>query len=146
MHSWTTFYWANWMAWAPITALFLGRISYGYSVRQFILFNWLIPASFGILWMSVFSGTSLFLEIHENKELVLLLNEKGPDAIVYRLFEHLPFAKVLSGLFLFTVFLSYVTVADSNTGQCLLYQPRVLIPMNQILPNLLNTHVEFLLA
>lgn len=115
MHSWTTFYWANWMAWAPITALFLGRISIGYTVRQFILFNWLMPAGFGIIWMSIFSGTSLYLEIHENANLIQVLNEKGPDAIIYKLFDHLPMAKTVSGLFLFTVFLSYVTAADSNT-------------------------------
>ncbi|MCG8307844.1 MAG: BCCT family transporter [Cytophagales bacterium] len=115
MHSWTTFYWANWMAWAPITALFLGRISYGYTVRQFILFNWLIPAFFGILWMSIFSGFSIFLEVHKQAGLLPILYEKGPDVIIYQIFEHLPFAGLLSGLFLFTVFLSYVTAADSNT-------------------------------
>lgn len=115
MHSWTTFYWANWMAWAPITALFLGRISYGYTVRQFILYNWLIPAGFGILWISIFSGTSLYLEIHEKMDLLQALNELGPDVIIYKIFDHLPLAKVLSGVFLFTVFLSYVTAADSNT-------------------------------
>ena len=115
MHSWTTFYWANWMAWAPITALFLGRISYGYTVRQFILFNWLLPACFGIIWMSIFSGTSLYLEIYENAHLIEVLNAKGPDVIIYQLFDHLPMAKALTGLFLFTVFLSYVTAADSNT-------------------------------
>jgi choline-glycine betaine transporter len=115
MHSWTTFYWANWMAWAPVTALFLGRISYGYTVRQFILFNWLIPAGFGILWMSIFSGTSLYLALQQNVDLVGILKDQGPDVIIYQIFGQLPLAKAISGLFLFTVFLSYVTAADSNT-------------------------------
>ena len=115
MHSWTTFYWANWMAWAPITALFLGRISYGYTVRQFILFNWIIPAGFGIIWMSIFSGTSLYFEIKENLGLVDILNEKGPEVIIYQIFNNLPFARGLTILFLLTLFISYVTAADSNT-------------------------------
>ncbi len=115
MHSWTTFYWANWMAWAPITALFLGRISYGYTVRQFILFNWLIPAGFGIIWMSIFSGTSLYFELKESLGLVDVLNDKGPEVIIYQVFNNLPFARGLTILFLFTVFISYVTAADSNT-------------------------------
>jgi len=115
MHSWTTFYWANWMAWAPITALFLGRISYGYTVRQFMLFNWLIPAGFGIVWMSIFSGTSLYFELYEKMGLVKVLNANGPDIIIYKIFDNLPFANVLSILFLLTVFISYVTAADSNT-------------------------------
>ncbi len=39
--SWTVFYWAVWMAWAPITACFLGRISYGRTVREFMLVNFI---------------------------------------------------------------------------------------------------------
>jgi len=115
MHSWTTFYWANWMAWAPITALFLGKIGYGYTVRQFILFNWLIPAGFGILWISVFSGTSLFIELNQLKDLSGALFTDGPDSVIHIVLDYLPLTKVLSALFLFTVFLSYITAADSNT-------------------------------
>ncbi len=115
MHAWTTFYWANWMAWAPITALFLGRISYGYTVRQFILYNWWIPAGFGILWMSIFSGTSLYFELHEGAGLVQELNTHGPNVIIYQIFDHLPFGRALTIIFLLAVFLSYVTAADSNT-------------------------------
>ena len=75
----------------------------------------MIPAGFGILWISIFSGTSLYLEIHEKTGLLQALNEFGPDVIIYKIFDHLPLAKLLSGVFLFTVFLSYVTAADSNT-------------------------------
>jgi choline-glycine betaine transporter len=115
MHSWTSFYWANWMAWAPITAMFLGRIAIGYTVRQFVLFNWLIPSLFGIIWMSVFGGTSLFLELEQNIGLIPFLEEKGPESIIYVVFSSIPAAKALSVLFLLTVFLSFVTAADSNT-------------------------------
>ncbi len=37
--SWTVFNWANWLAWAPITALFLGRLGRGYSIRAFIRYE-----------------------------------------------------------------------------------------------------------
>ena len=52
-NSWTIFYWAVWMAWAPVTALFLGKISRGYTVREFIFFNLIFPALFSIIWMSI---------------------------------------------------------------------------------------------
>ena len=115
MHAWTTFYWANWMAWAPITALFLGRISYGYTVRQFLIFNWLIPAAFGILWMSVFSGASIYFQTVIHTGLIDVLHADGPEAIIYKVFDQLPLSTWLSGVFLIAVFLSYVTAADSNT-------------------------------
>lgn len=112
--SWTTFYWANWLAWAPITALFLGRLSYGYTVRQFLIFNWMFPALFSLFWMSIFSGTTLHLEL-EGLGLTDLLKAQGPESIMYRVFEEFPLQPVIAGLFLLTAFLSYVTAADSNT-------------------------------
>lgn len=114
-HSWTTFYWANWMAWAPVTALFLGRIAYGYTVRQFILFNWLIPSLFGIVWMSIFSGTSIYYELQEGINLTGVLQSKGPEAIIYSVLNNFPIATILIVIFLISMLISYVTAADSNT-------------------------------
>jgi choline-glycine betaine transporter len=31
---WTIFYWCNWLAWAPVSGMFLGRISYGHTIRK----------------------------------------------------------------------------------------------------------------
>ncbi len=114
-HSWTTFYWANWMAWAPVTALFLGRIAYGYTVRQFIIFNWFIPSLFGIFWMSIFSGTSIYYQQKGGLNLSGILQTNGPEAIIYQILERYPFAIVLVLLFLISMLISYVTAADSNT-------------------------------
>lgn len=114
-HSWTTFYWANWMAWAPVTALFLGRISYGYTVREFILFNWMIPSLFGIFWMSIFSGSSLYYELNGLLPLSDTLQQRGPEAIIYQVLSTYPLASILIVIFLTSMFISYVTAADSNT-------------------------------
>jgi len=48
-NDWTIFYLANWFAWAPVASLFLGRISRGYTVRQYINFNWIFPSLFAIV-------------------------------------------------------------------------------------------------
>ena len=113
--SWTTFNWANWLAWAPITALFLGRLSYGYTIRQFLLINWVLPSVFGIVWMSIFSGTAIDLHTIKGVDLVSQLHQSGPESVIYKIFDHLPFSKIVSIFFLATAFLSYVTAADSNT-------------------------------
>lgn len=114
-HSWTTFYWANWMAWAPISALFLGRISYGYTVREFIVFNWLIPSCFAIAWMTIFSGTSIFHETAGSLALSNILQEQGPESVMYAVVDTFPFTGVFILLFLVSMYISYVTAADSNT-------------------------------
>lgn len=78
-HSWTTFYWANWFSWAAITALFLGRISYGYTIKDFIKMNFIAPALVGVVWMAIFSGTSIYMESN-GIGLGQVLQNSGPEA------------------------------------------------------------------
>lgn len=114
-HSWTTFYWANWLAWAPITAMFLGKIARGYTIRQFIQFNFLLPSLFGIVWMSIFAGATLHFDSLQNGAFYEALNSDGIQTAVYSLFKQYPATALVSVLFLLIVFISFVTAADSNT-------------------------------
>ena len=113
-YSWTIFYWANWFAWAPIAALFLGRLAVGYTVRELIQFNLIFPSLFAILWMMIFSGAALQYDILGNGELYDLMKTKGEENVMYAVFHKLPFGKVVSLFTLLMVFISYVTAADSN--------------------------------
>jgi choline-glycine betaine transporter len=115
-HSWTMFNWANWLAWTPITAIFLGRLSYGYTVRDYIHFNWILPAIFGGVWMVIFSGTTLHLDTQESGALHAVLQENGVENVIYALFDRLPAPEMMSIIFLLITFLSYITAADSNTS------------------------------
>lgn len=56
---WSIFYWAVWFAWAPMAALFLGKISRGYTVREFLRVNLFYPALFASAWVIIFSGAAL---------------------------------------------------------------------------------------
>lgn len=114
--SWTVFNWANWLAWAPVTALFLGRIAYGYTVREFIIFNLFLPSVFGAAWMIIFSGSTIQLDGLLNGELYQSLNNGGPQSIIYRVLDQLPLTGLVGFIFLLIVFISYVTAADSNTS------------------------------
>lgn len=113
--SWTVFYWANWLAWAPITALFLGRIARGYTVRQFILVNLIGPALFAFAWMTVFGGAALSIDMLGDGALKTVLDTGGPEAIAYEVLARYPLNGILILSFLFLTFISYVTAADSNT-------------------------------
>lgn len=117
-HSWTMFYWANWLAWTPITALFLGRIAQGYTVREFIRINLLYPSLFAIAWMSIFSSTSVYFDtITSGFPLFEILNTSGgPSKVLFEILNQLPWTTITSLFFLFAAFLSYVTAADSNTS------------------------------
>ena len=59
LHGWTTFYWAWWIAWSPFVGMFIARVSYGRTVREFIVWVLIVPTIICILWMSTFGGTAL---------------------------------------------------------------------------------------
>ncbi|WP_460545290.1 BCCT family transporter [Echinicola sediminis] len=115
IQSWSVFNWANWMAWAPITALFLGKISYGRTVREFILFNWVFPALFCLTWMSIFGGSTLFFAEGNPALFKNLLEHSGPESIIYQVFKDMDFPNLLGPAFIVAMFISYVTAADSST-------------------------------
>lgn len=113
---WTIFYWGNWFAWAPVTALFLGRLAVGYSVREFILMNLVLPSLFGALWMTAIAGAAILIDQQSAAGLYAVIAAKGPDSVLFRLFDALGGGPALTGLILFTIFLSYVAGADANVS------------------------------
>ncbi|WP_106420529.1 BCCT family transporter [Salinicola tamaricis] len=117
---WSIFYWAVWFAWAPVAALFLGKISRGYTVRQFLRVNLLYPALFACVWILIFSGTALYFQSHlgageSGTDLYAILDQRGVENVLYELFRHLPLSQVWVPLLLFIAYISYVTAADSQT-------------------------------
>lgn len=103
------------MAWAPISALLLGKISRGYTVRQFMLINLVAPALFSITYVSVFASSTIQFDMQSGGALYQLLNETGAGSVIYALFDELPMSTLVSAVFLIIAFLSFVTAADSNT-------------------------------
>ncbi|CAM3755467.1 BCCT family transporter [Litorimonas haliclonae] len=114
LKSWTVFNFANWMAWAPLAALFLGKISRGYTVREYILVNLVLPALFSVIWMTIFGGLALNIELGSPNLLNNILERLGPERILYGVLDYLPFATALAGFVVVISFLSYVTAADSS--------------------------------
>lgn len=112
---WTIFYYANWLAWAPVTAMFLGRIAVGYTVRAFVLVNLFLPALFSIVWMSVFGVFAMNTDTANSGVLKQALDVTGPESVTFVALEALPFSQLVIPLLLLLSFISYVTAADSNT-------------------------------
>lgn len=112
---WTLFYWANWLAWAPISAVFLGRIARGYTVREFLFFNLVAPSLFGGLWMTIFGGATMLVDLGGGS-VWAGIQADGPESAIYTVVDTLPGASVVLVFFVVSVFLSYVTAADSNTS------------------------------
>ena len=62
--SWTIFYWGWWIAWAPFVGLFIARISRGRTIRQFTMGAMFVPTVISFVWLALFGGNALYLELH----------------------------------------------------------------------------------
>ncbi len=60
---WTIFYWAWWISWSPFVGAFIARVSYGRTVREFVLGVVVLPSLLGFVWFAVFGGTALWEQI-----------------------------------------------------------------------------------
>jgi len=107
-------YWASYLAWAPVTALFLGKLAKGYKIKDCIFINLFVPTIFSMIWIAIFGGTSI--SMHLENSFIPLLESKGAEAIVYKIFDILPFKTFFIVVFVIATFISFVTAADSNTN------------------------------
>jgi choline-glycine betaine transporter len=112
---WTVFYWAVWLAWAPVTACFLGRIAYGRTVREFMMVNLLFPSIFAIFWMTIFGGTAMHLQI-DGTDLQKFVTNKQEAFIAFAVFKEFPWATVLIAFYMTSAFVCFVTSSDSNVS------------------------------
>ena len=60
---WTAFYWGWWIAWAPFVGMFIARISKGRTIREFVLGVLLVPTVLAFLWLILFGGTALHIQL-----------------------------------------------------------------------------------
>ena len=70
MGSWTLFYWAWWIAWAPFVGLFVARISRGRTIREVIMGVLLIPLGFTLSWLSIFGNTAIDLVLNHGQAIL----------------------------------------------------------------------------
>jgi BCCT family betaine/carnitine transporter len=110
-HGWSTFYWAWWIAWSPFVGMFIARVSYGRTVREFITWVLLIPTAIGIVWMSTFGGTALDQLFTDGYRGVA---DAVPELALFKMLEGLPFTEFVSVIGLVLIAIFFVTSADSG--------------------------------
>lgn len=121
--SWDMYWWVDWMAYAPLLGLFMVRVAYGRTLREFILVEWLLPAIFGIVWFSVFGGTILHAQLFEGFDFYSIYLTQGAEALTISLFNVLPLSTIAKIVMLLIITVSLVTQCDSMTvtlaGMCM---------------------------
>ena len=114
--TWTLFYWGWWISWSPFVGMFIARISYGYTIRQFIWGTLLIPTGASIVWFVIFGRTALhdvmggpdpaLLQANASHAIFVLLNQLPIGTIV---------STITSVLAIVVVTLFFATSSDSGS-------------------------------
>lgn len=113
--SWTLFYWAWWIAWAPFVGMFIARVSKGRTIKEFVIGVLIVPTLGTCLWMSIFGGSAL--EIVQNMSNNDLANDiaNHVSLSIFTFFDYLPLSTLLSIIGFAVVAIYYITVADTAT-------------------------------
>ena len=85
------FHWAWWIAWAPFVGMFIAKISYGRTIRQFIIAVLMVPAL--LAWLP-FSRAALFDLTREDSMLKEAVNTAMPTAL-FALLQSYPIGGIL---------------------------------------------------
>ncbi|WP_449657173.1 BCCT family transporter [Streptomonospora wellingtoniae] len=113
--AWTLFYWGWWISWSPFVGMFIARISYGRTIRQFITGTLFAPVGASIVWFSVFGGAGLFYDNIRNAGLA----DEPAELTLFSLLNELPMpgimAALLSVLTIVVVVLFFATSSDSGS-------------------------------
>lgn len=112
LYDWPVFYWAWWIAWAPFVGMFIARISFGRTVREFITWVLIVPTVIGILWMATFGGAALDQYFSDGYRGVA---EAAPELALFRMLELLPLTGVVSAVSVILITIFFVTSADSGS-------------------------------
>ncbi len=112
LSSWTVFYWAWWIAWAPFVGMFIARISKGRTVREFVVAVLIAPTLMGFVWLTVFGDTALFQQLYGSGGISEVVSENMPTA-VFVVLERYPLAGLTGLVCTLCVVLFFVTSSDS---------------------------------
>ena len=114
--SWSIFYWGWWISWSPFVGMFLARISYGRTIRQFVGACLFAPLGVSAVWFGVFGGTGMFYDAASGGAISGVDNEGAATFALLDLFP-LPAAmlQVIALLTIAVVAIFFITSSDSGS-------------------------------
>ncbi|SHJ99832.1 BCCT family transporter [Tepidibacter formicigenes] len=108
--SWTIFYWAWWIAWAPFVGTFIARISKGRTIREFIFGVLLVPSIVSFFWFSTFGTMAVNIGYDTASKAI-----GKTSTAFFIVMSNYPYGKVISIIAIILLGTFFVTSADSAT-------------------------------
>ena len=114
VQSWTVFYWAWWIAWAPFCGQFVARVSKGRSIRQYLFAVMLLPAGFGFIWLAIYGGAAFNIDALTNGAIQAAVGSDYTTGL-FALLEQLPLFRITAPLALLLIVFCFLGAANSAT-------------------------------
>ncbi|MEM7772541.1 MAG: BCCT family transporter [Cyanobacteria bacterium P01_E01_bin.6] len=114
-NGWTVFYWGWWISWSPFVGIFIARVSKGRTVREFLLGVLLLPTLLTFLWMSVFGGTAMSMELGELTGVIGDAVAANVATALFVMLQQLPLTAITSFVGIVLVVVFFVTSSDSGS-------------------------------
>lgn len=112
--TWTVFYWAWTVTWAPFVGLFVAKISQGRTIRQFIVAAISGPSAFTMVWIGVFGLSAFHIQEQEGGHLIETVVDEGDiPAALFEFLAHFPAYQLVAAVALIVITLFFVTSIDS---------------------------------
>jgi choline/glycine/proline betaine transport protein len=115
MSSWTLFYWAWWIAWAPFVGMFIARVSRGRTIREFVFGVLFVPVGFTFIWMTVFGNTALNAIMNQGYTALSTAVSSDVSVALFKFLEFFPFSSIVSIVAVILIITFFVTSSDSGS-------------------------------
>lgn len=112
--SWTVFYWAWTVSWAPFVGLFIARISQGRTIREFVIGVLAVPSIFVMFWIGIFGMNAFDIERNQNGQLIENVVDKGDiPAALFEFLGHFPLFEFVAPFTVLIITIFFITSIDS---------------------------------
>jgi BCCT family betaine/carnitine transporter len=111
---WTVFYWAWWVAYAPVVALFVARISRGRTIRQLVIAECVWGTLGCWAFLAILGGYSLYAQKTGLVDAVGLQNSQGDPAVCMAVMSSLPLKWLVIPIYTALCFVFLGTTLDAS--------------------------------
>ncbi|QTD40414.1 BCCT family transporter [Sporosarcina sp. Te-1] len=111
LDSWTIFYWAWWISWAPFVSMFIARVSKGRTIREFMVGVLLAPTLLSAFWFTAFGTTAINIQ----REGIADLAKESTELVIFEMFHNMPWSFLISIIAVLLIASFFITSADSAT-------------------------------
>ncbi|WP_060679717.1 BCCT family transporter [Virgibacillus halodenitrificans] len=113
--SWTVFYWAWWVVYAPFVGLFVARISRGRTIKEMILGTMIYGTIGSLLFFGIMGNFGLYLQLSGAFDVIGFMNEFGAPAAIIAILHQLPMSSIIVGIFTVLAIVFLATTFDSSS-------------------------------